>query len=60
MGLDDGWQACGKGVNGSFHDINGVPLINTQLFPNMTALTAYAHSKDIKASFYSNNCIVRC
>lgn len=23
-GLDDNWQACGKGVNGSFHDVNGM------------------------------------
>ena len=28
-GLDDAWQACGTGVDGSFHDANGAPLVNT-------------------------------
>jgi hypothetical protein len=26
--LDDGWQACGAGVNGSFHDAEGFPLMD--------------------------------
>ena len=39
-GLDDGWQACGTGVHGSFHDANGYPLVNETLFPNMTSMVA--------------------
>ena len=23
VGIDDGWQACGTGFNGSFHDVHG-------------------------------------
>eukprot|EP00928_Gymnodinium_smaydae_P004940 TRINITY_DN11696_c0_g1_i1.p1 TRINITY_DN11696_c0_g1~~TRINITY_DN11696_c0_g1_i1.p1 ORF type:complete len:118 (-),score=17.81 TRINITY_DN11696_c0_g1_i1:93-446(-) len=34
--LDDGWQACGKGVNGSFHDANGYPLVDIVSDPNLT------------------------
>ena len=27
IGIDDGWQACGAGVNGSWHDATGTPLV---------------------------------
>ena len=40
IGIDDGWQACGTGVHGSFHDANGYPLVNETLFPNMTSMVA--------------------
>ena len=30
-GLDDAWQACGTGVDGSFHDASGRPLVNSEL-----------------------------
>ena len=32
-GVDDGWQACGAGVQGSFHDAEGRPIVNTTRFP---------------------------
>ena len=38
VGLDDAWQACGTGVNGSFHSAAGRPLINTTRFPDMGAM----------------------
>lgn len=38
--LDDGWQDCGQGVNGGFHDKDGVPMMNPTTFPNVTAMTA--------------------
>ena len=50
-------EACNQGVNGSFHDAEGNPLVNLKTFPNISALPAYAHSKNITASFYMNNCI---
>lgn len=31
--LDDSWQACGAGVNKSFHDAAGNPLVNLRSFP---------------------------
>jgi len=59
VGLDDNWQACGSGVNGSFHDENGNPLVNTVLFPSIGDIPKYAHSKGASASFYMNNCDCR-
>ena len=56
-GLDDNWQACGKGINGSFHGLDGVPLINYDRFPDMKNMTDYGKSKGIKMGWYGNNCI---
>jgi alpha-galactosidase len=55
IGLDDAWQDCGKGVNGSFHDVNGKPLINSR-FPDMRAMNQYAKSKGIGSGWYLNSC----
>ena len=58
VGLDDAWQACGTGVNGSFHDgATGRPLVNTSKFPEMGAMVAKAHALGLRAGFYINNCI---
>ena len=57
IGLDDNWQACGTGVNASFHDANGSPLINTTTFPDMKAMTTHGHSKGMRVGWYMNNCI---
>ena len=45
IGIDDGWQACGKGVNGSFHDANGRPIIDLERFPDMRAMNIQSHSR---------------
>ena len=47
-GLDDCWQACGIGVNGSFHDEDGAPLVNTSTFPNMSSMTAFGRALGLK------------
>ena len=57
IGLDDNWQACGTGLNGSFHDANGNPLINTTLFPDLKAMTSYGQAKGLHVGWYMNNCI---
>jgi len=57
VGLDDNWQECGAGVNGSFHNSAGDPIINTQRFPNMQQMNQYAHQKNLKPGWYMNNCI---
>jgi alpha-galactosidase len=57
VGLDDNWQNCGAGVNGSFHNANGDPIINTQRFPNMQQMNQNAHQKNVKPGWYMNNCI---
>lgn len=56
VGLDDAWQACGTGYNGTFHDANGKPLVNLTRFPNMKDMTALGHSLGLKVEWYLNNC----
>jgi len=56
VGIDDGWQACGAGVNHSFHNASGYPLINLTRFPDMLAMNREAHSKNVKMGWYQNNC----
>jgi hypothetical protein len=43
VGMDDNWQACGTGVNGSFYDVDGKPLRNTTRFPDVKAMNTKAH-----------------
>jgi len=57
IGLDDNWQECGAGVNGSFHDKDGNPIINKDRFPDMKAMNDYAHTKGAQTGWYMNNCI---
>jgi len=56
-GLDDNWQSCGAGINGSFHDAQGHPIVNKQRFPDLKKMSDYAHSKKVKTGWYLNNCI---
>lgn len=58
-GLDDNWQVCGKGVDGSFHDAQGNPLIRNDTFPSMKAMTDHGHSLQIDVGWYMNNCICK-
>jgi hypothetical protein len=47
-GVDDGWQKCGAGYQGSFHDAAGRPIVNETRFPGgMKPLVDYAHSKSL-------------
>lgn len=60
VGLDDAWQQCGAyGPNGTYHyhDINGNPIVNTTRFPSMRSMVDYAHSLNLTAGWYMNNCI---
>ena len=51
-GLDDGWQKCGAGVYGSFHDAQGKPVVDTDKFPNMTAMTEHGHRLGLRVGWY--------
>jgi hypothetical protein len=52
VGLDDNWQACGKGFNGSFHSADGTPLWNTATFPDPSSMVKKAHGLGLKAGWY--------
>ena len=43
VGLDDNWQDCKAGSKYSYHDDEGAPLVNRERFPDMIAMTSYAH-----------------
>jgi alpha-galactosidase len=61
VGLDDNWQVCGSSPNSkfTFHDEDGNPVVNTNLFPDFKAMTDYAHSLKLTAGWYLNNCICK-
>jgi alpha-galactosidase len=56
VGLDDAWQKCGAGVNGSFHDANGKPIVDTDRFPDMKAMVSFGTQHGIQVGWYGNNC----
>jgi hypothetical protein len=45
---------CG-GVNGSYHDSKGRPILNTSNFPDVKAMVAKAHGLNLTAGWYTNN-----
>ena len=59
IGLDDGWQSCAAGVNGSFYDADGNPIVNTTKFPSMSGMVATGHALGLKVGWYANNCICK-
>ena len=69
VGVDDGWQACGGGVQldnattgcapfcESFHAADGTPLLNRSKFQSLEAMVAYGHGKKVTMGWYDNNCM---
>lgn len=47
VGIDEGWEGCGMGVNHTQHYVNGTPVINSK-FPDMTGLVEYGHTRGVK------------
>jgi len=56
LGVDDGWQACGDGVGGGFHDELGYPLLDMARFPDLHGMVKEVHNLGLKAGWYFNNC----
>lgn len=55
-GIDEGWEACGQGVNGTQHDAEGRPVVKLDRFPNISALVAHARRQGISMGWYLNGC----
>lgn len=55
IGIDEGWEGCGMGVNGTQHYVNGTPAVNTN-FSDMKELVQYGHKKKLRMGFYQNGC----
>ena len=56
IGIDEGWEGCKLGVNGTVHYLNGTPAVDPKRFPSMPGLVKYGHSKGAKMGFYLNGC----
>jgi len=57
VGIDDGWQECGAGVNGTFHNATGWPIWNSTSFPDPAGMVAKAKEKyNTTMGWYANNC----
>ena len=55
IGIDEGWEGCGAGVNGTQHDAQGRPTVASS-FSNMAQLVAEIHSLGVSAGWYQNGC----
>jgi alpha-galactosidase len=47
IGIDDGWQDCGAGPHGTYHDKDGHPLVNKSRFADMGAMVSRARAKNV-------------
>ena len=56
IGIDEGWEGCKMGVNGTVHYLNGTPAVDPKRFPSMPSLVKYGHSKGVQMGFYLNGC----
>lgn len=57
IGIDDGWQDCGAGVNGTFHNRSGFPIWDLTKFPNPQEMVRDAKAKyQVDLGWYGNNC----
>ena len=58
VGIDDCWQDClaPGALNGSYHNAHGEPLVDTNRFPDLRALSDYGAARGISLGWYGNNC----
>lgn len=56
VGVDEGWEGCGEGVNGTQHDAAGRPTIDTGSFPSIPKMVAAIHALNLSAGWYLNGC----
>ena len=53
VGIDEGWAKCHAGVNGSFHRLDGSPIVDTSKFPSLKQLTDDIHKLGLRAGWYA-------
>jgi len=56
VGVDEGWEGCGEGVNGTQHDASGLPTIDTASFPDTGGMVSDIHGLGLAAGWYLNGC----
>ena len=52
FGIDEGWEACGQGVNRTQHAADGKPVVE-KAFPDLSALVASGHKQGLRMGWYS-------
>ena len=55
VGVDEGWEGCGLGVNGTQHAADGRPVV-ALTFPDTGAMVARIHELGLAAGWYLNGC----
>jgi hypothetical protein len=57
FGLDDAWQKCGSygPQKYTYHDVNGRPVVDEGMFPDLKGMTNVAHSLNLTAGWYGNS-----
>ena len=55
VGVDEGWEGCGAGINGTQHDSQGTPTIDAA-FPDTGKMVSEIHGKGLSAGWYLNGC----
>jgi len=55
VGVDEGWEACGAGLNGTQHEADGTPTI-APTFPDTKKMVDEIHEMGLKAGWYLNGC----
>ena len=55
VGVDEGWEACGAGVNGTQHAVDGTPTVD-KAFPDTKGMVDQIHALGLSAGWYLNGC----
>ena len=55
VGVDEGWEGCGLGINGTQHAADGTPVAAPG-FGNISRLVEEIHRLGVQAGFYLNGC----
>lgn len=55
VGVDEGWEGCGQGVNGTQHAADGTPTIDAA-FPDTKGMVQSIHGLGLSAGWYLNGC----
>ncbi len=51
VGVDEGWEGCGAGVNGTQHDAQGIPTVDTDTFPDTAKMVDGIHAAGLTAGW---------
>ena len=55
VGVDEGWEGCGQGVDHTQHDAHGVPTIDSA-FPDTQNMVKQIHALGLSCGWYLNGC----